>query len=160
MDFAQILDEWEKGQYKKGVDKEMTTVDDKNQKVFEKWIDSEENWKHYDKGNQDKDVDLIARREYLRKLEPEDEIDLHGLTLEQSLSQLDRFLKEALSRGLQKVLIIHGKGHHSKGKAVLPKAVLELLQESPIAGEIGTPKREKGGSGATWVIIKHHKNGR
>jgi len=154
MDFAQILDKWEKGQNRKDQDKESSEA--KSRQAFEKWINSEDNWKYYDKGDPEGEIDAVARREYLRALEPEDEIDLHGLTLEQSLSRLDRFLSEALSRKLRKVLIVHGKGHHSKGRSVLPKAVLEYLQQSPIAGELGTPRREKGGSGATWVIIKHN----
>lgn len=165
MDFAQILDKWEKGQNRKNQNEEGAnrrkessedkSSEDKSKQAFEKWINSEEHWKYYDKGEPEGEIDAVARREYLRKIEPEDQIDLHGLTLEQSLSRLDRFLSEALSRGLRKVLIVHGKGHHSKGPAVLPKAVLEYLQQSPIAGELGIPRREKGGSGATWVIIKN-----
>ncbi|HKK64268.1 MAG TPA: Smr/MutS family protein [Clostridia bacterium] len=154
MDFAQVLEEWEKGKSKKNSKPHKGETDAKSRQALERWIDSEKNWKYYDKGPSEEHIDPISAREHLRKLEPEDEIDLHGLNLEQSLTRLEQFLNEAVRRGLRKVQIVHGKGNHSKGKAVLPKAVLEYLQQSPIAGELGTPRREKGGTGATWVIIK------
>jgi DNA-nicking Smr family endonuclease len=155
MDFAQILDEWEKGRSKTKPHQREAETDGNGRQVFEQWLDKAENWKYYDKGSRETEDDPALRRQYLRKMEPEDEIDLHGLTLEESLLRLDRFLNEAVHRGLRKVLILHGKGNHSKGAAVLPKAVLAYLQNSPLAGELGSPRREKGGSGATWVIIKN-----
>ena len=154
MDFAQILEEWERGKGKKSSEPNNGVAEADSRKTLERWIDSEENWKYYDKGAPEEYIDPIEIRSYLRKMEPEDEIDLHGLNMEQSLTRLEQFLNEAVHRGLRKVQIVHGKGNHSKGNAVLPKAVLEYLQQSPIAGELGTPRREKGGAGATWVIIK------
>jgi DNA-nicking Smr family endonuclease len=154
MDFAQILEEWEKGKSPKSSKPHNGEAEAKSRQSLERWIESEENWKYYDKGTPEEYSDPIATRGYLRKMEPEDEIDLHGLSLEQSLTRLEQFLNEAVHRGLRKVQVVHGKGTHSKGKAVLPKAVLEYLQHSPTAGELGTPRREKGGTGATWVIIK------
>jgi len=154
MDFAQILEEWETGTTEKTSKPHIEEAEAKSRQALERWIESEENWKYYDKGEPEEYGDPIATRGYLRKMEPEDEIDLHGLNLEQSLTRLEHFLNEAVQRGLRKVQIVHGKGNHSKGNAVLPKAVFEYLQQSPIAGELGTPRREKGGTGATWVIIK------
>jgi len=153
MDFAQILDEWEKDKAKRRP--QHSESGEGSRKVLEEWLNSEENWKYYDKGSPEPEDDAAALRQRLRKMEPEDELDLHGLTIEESLVRLDRFLSEAVQRGLQKVLIVHGKGNHSKSGAVLPKAVVEYLQKSPLAGELGTPRRENGGSGATWVIIKN-----
>ncbi len=153
MDFAQILDDWEKGKAKRKA--QHNGAGEESRQVLEKWLDSEENWKYYDKGSPEPEDDAAAKRQRLRRMEPEDELDLHGLTIDESLVRLDRFLREAVHRGLRKVLIVHGKGNHSKSGAVLPKAVVEYLQKSPVAGEIGTPRREKGGSGATWVIIKN-----
>lgn len=155
MDFAQILDEWEKGRSKRDPNQREAAAGENGRQAFEQWLDKAENWKYYDKGSPESESDPAAKRQYLRNLEPEDEIDLHGFTVEESLVRLDRFLNEAVHRGLRKVLIVHGKGNHSHGAAVLPKAVLEYLQNSPLAGELGQPRREKGGSGATWVIIKN-----
>ncbi len=154
MDFAQILDEWEKGKSKRKPQHSADGNDSASRKVLNEWLDSEENWKYYDKGSPEPEDDPAARRRYLRNMEPEAELDLHGFSIDESLVQLDRFLSEAVQRGLQKVLIVHGKGNHSKTGAVLPKAVLEYLQNSPVAGETGSPRREKGGTGATWVILK------
>lgn len=163
MDFARILDEWEKGKAQRkpqhsAAENEVVNEDEPDsgsRRVLKEWLDSEDNWKYYDKGSTEPKADPAVRRRVLRNMEPEAELDLHGLSLDESLVQLDRFLSEAVQRGLQKVLIIHGKGNHSKTGAVLPKAVLEYLQKSPVAGELGIPRREKGGSGATWVIIKN-----
>lgn len=154
MDFAQILEEWEKGKSRKSSEPHNGEADAQSRHALQRWLESEENWKYYDKGAPEEYSDPKATRGYLRRMEPEDEIDLHGMSLEQALAGLEQFLNEALHRGLRKVQVVHGKGNHSKGEAVLPKAVFEYLQQSPIAGELGTPRREKGGAGATWVIIK------
>jgi len=140
MDFAKILDEWENT--------------GKRTRSRDNWFESDGFWDSYDKGEEEREDDKVRRREHLRMMEPEAEIDLHGLSVEEALLDLDRFLREASRRGLRKVLIIHGKGNHSKEGPVLPGAVLDLLRSSPLAGETGTAKRDKGGRGATWVIVR------
>lgn len=87
-------------------------------------------------------------------LPPEDSLDLHGLLAEEARRQVRRFLTESQARGLRKVLIIHGKGNHTKEPPVLKRVVQEELEASPIAGRTGTPARELGGSGATWAMIR------
>jgi DNA-nicking Smr family endonuclease len=55
---------------------------------------------------------------------------------------------------MEKVLLIHGKGNHSEGEAVLKRAVLQFIEKCPYAGESGQPNVELGGNGATWVLLK------
>lgn len=88
------------------------------------------------------------------RMAPQAQIDLHGMTVEEALPAVERFLAESKSQGLKKVLIIHGKGCHSEGEPVLKKEVRLFLERSPLAGAMGTPKAAQGGSGAVWVVLK------
>ena len=88
------------------------------------------------------------------KLPVEAVIDLHGLTATEAQTQLHNFFIKAHKKGLKKVLIIHGKGIHSKEEPVLKKEVMYFIEHSPIAGKHGIPGAAEGGSGAVWVAIK------
>jgi DNA-nicking Smr family endonuclease len=100
------------------------------------------------------DEDPASLRSRLRRMAPEAEIDLHGMTRAEAVSALDLFFQSARRDGLQKVLVIHGKGNHSGSGSVLPSLVREYLQKAPFAGETGKAHRTAGGSGATWVLLK------
>jgi DNA-nicking Smr family endonuclease len=94
----------------------------------------------------------------LKRLKPQRTLDLHGYTAEEASAAVDAFLKESSESGVQKVLIIHGKGYHSQqGVPVLRKVVYHCLDASPYAGERGIPERNLGGSGAVWVLLKQKK---
>lgn len=81
-------------------------------------------------------------------------LDLHGLTAAEARDALSLFFRDSASRGLAKVLVIHGKGHHSEGEPVLRKTVLRFLETSPLAGRHGTAERRQGGGGAVWVLVR------
>ena len=123
-------------------------------KMMNNWLDSEESWNNYKKDEQPVESSVGEIRSFLRKLPPEAEIDLHGKTTEESEHLLYSFLKGSSKRGLRKVLIIHGKGKHSKSGPVLGMWVKHYLESSSICGETGHPDKRDGGSGATWVILK------
>ncbi len=95
----------------------------------------------------------VGRKKLIR-MPVQQSLDLHGLTVEETEIEVENFLLQSKRAGLKKVLIIHGKGHHSAGKPVLKIEVLKLLEKSPIAGEFGTADRKDGGSGAVWVLLK------
>ena len=96
-----------------------------------------------------------ARRAELRRRRPEATLDLHGLTSDEALQRTDMFLRESKSEGKIKILIIHGKGIHTKsGESVLRDAVRAYVRSHPLAGESGVPDRDQGGEGATWVILR------
>ncbi len=90
----------------------------------------------------------------LKKMEPQAEIDLHGLSAPEAEKALHEFLAGCKSRKLKKVRIIHGKGIHSGGSSVLDKVVDNVLMESPYAGTSGYSKNRDGGTGSRWVILK------
>jgi DNA-nicking Smr family endonuclease len=87
---------------------------------------------------------LLARR-------PDAVIDLHGLRRDQARAALEEFFEKGRRRGFAKLSIIHGKGNHSQGGAVLKQMVREFIEQCPFAGESG---QGAGGSGATWVLLK------
>lgn len=141
MNFGDILNKWEKVQSHSSVKNDM-----------EKWL--EENEIH------DKDADGhksagpgLERRKLLSK-QPDDILDIHGLTSEQAWISLDSFFTKAKDNGFLKLRIIHGKGNHSQGEAILRGTVCKFIEKCPFAGQSGHEKAANGGSGATWVLLK------
>jgi len=90
----------------------------------------------------------------LRDAAPQAELDLHGMSALEAEEAIDRFIRDARSRGLSKVLLIHGKGHHSSGQPVLQRVVRDYLEKCPFTGAFGRAERARGGGGATWVRIR------
>ena len=134
MDFGDLLDQWEqtstgKGQTEKAL-YERTTHDE------------------------DESVERLDRV-HVRHRKHEAVLDLHGVLAADAEERVFSFLQQAHERNLRKVLIIHGKGYHSKsGQPVLKDLVYRCIERSPYAGAHGVPGREDGGSGAVWVAIK------
>jgi DNA-nicking Smr family endonuclease len=86
--------------------------------------------------------------------EPQATLDLHGVNSREAEQALENFVLECRRRGLQKVLIVHGKGHHSQGEPVLQGVVRRYLEKSPYTGAFGSADRKHGGRGATWVVLR------
>lgn len=142
-DFGDILNRWEssrQGGKKQAKKLDLDTLYDAYAPPVDADIDD-----HYDTDD---------REASLKHASIQASLDLHGLTAEQARSRVMEFLSSCSRRGLRKVLIIHGKGYHSKGEPVLQRVVRECLEVSVHAGKSGRPKRELGGSGAVWVMIK------
>ena len=92
------------------------------------------------------------RRSRLRRKKPDAVIDIHGLTRDEAWEELQRFFDDARRQNMEKILVIHGKGIHSQGEAVLKRVMRDFIQTCPFAGESGQGKT--GGSGVTWVLLK------
>jgi hypothetical protein len=109
----------------------------------------------YDKDSEaDAGPNAASERRRLRHKKPDAAIDIHGLTRDEAWEALDRFFSESRGNGLEKLLVIHGKGNHSAGEAVLKRMVREFIERCPFAGESGQGKAAGGGEGATWVLLK------
>ncbi len=140
-DFGDILDKWERGE----------------NNVMRKWLNEN---KVFDKdafASETALPDYHRRRllrSRLRDSEPDDIIDIHGFTAEEAQMSLEIFFLKARSSDFKKLRIIHGKGNHSNGEAVLKSIVRKFIEKCPFAGESGYEKAVNGGSGATWVLLK------
>ena len=158
MDFGEILDEWERTERDRGESsgkrRAGSALDGQGgSRALEAWIAA--------KGVDDKDAEqeagaadrgLEARR--LASLKPQATLDLHGMTVEQAEAAVASFIEGSARRGLEKVLVIHGKGLHSAGAPVLKKAAVRALEAQPLAGRFGPADRTEGGSGALWVLVR------
>jgi DNA-nicking Smr family endonuclease len=109
----------------------------------------------YDKDREDPYIQTPAekRRELVAK-RPDAVFDLHGLTRDEAWSALETFFYHSHSRGLRKILIIHGKGNHSEGDGILKRMVKQFIETCPFAGESGHGSIKSGGNGSTWVLLK------
>ena len=87
------------------------------------------------------------------------QLDLHGLTRDEAIENLDRFVKGAYNRGQKGVLVITGKGNNSPGEPVLKLAVAGWLRESgkTMVSEFVAAPRDMGGAGAFVVFLKEKK---
>ncbi|MFA7405567.1 MAG: Smr/MutS family protein [Pelobacteraceae bacterium] len=84
------------------------------------------------------------------------QLDLHGLTRDEALEALPRFLRSAQQKGQKAVLVITGKGNHSSEEPVLHQAVASWLRDAGrlIVLEFAPAPREMGGSGAYVVFLR------
>jgi len=141
VNFGDILDKWERGQSGASSQNEM-----------ESWL----------RNNKVPDKDAYLRNEQapgehrsrLMHTQPDEILDIHGLTGDNAWISLDLFFTRARSCGYKKLRIIHGKGNRSQGEAVLKITVRKFIEQCSFAGESGYEKAANGGSGATWVLLK------
>ncbi len=89
-------------------------------------------------------------------LKLDDELDLHGLTREESAIHLKEFFVNAKREGVKIVLIITGKGKHSEKGASLKPFVEKWLKTkgSKFVKNFGTAPKAHGGEGAFVVFLK------
>lgn len=87
------------------------------------------------------------------------QLDLHGLTRDEALENLDRFVRGAYHRGQKGVLVITGKGYNSPGEPVIKVAVAGWLREKGVGmvSEFIQAPNDMGGSGAFVVFLKEKK---
>lgn len=132
MDFGKILDQWDEMYGAEDFATSAEKEDDSSTMVRERG----------------------TNRKKLRKMKPQAELDLHGLTTEQAKAGIEHFIHKSVQEGLVKVQIVHGKGNHSTEKPVLPEVVRTYLEKNPQCGEFGYAHGNEGGSGAVWVLLR------
>ena len=85
----------------------------------------------------------------------EDELDLHGLILEQAKKHVRRFISDCECDGLGTVRIIHGKGLSSPGREpVLKRHILGWLKKMDTVIAVSSAMPRDGGTGAIYVLLK------
>ena len=75
-----------------------------------------------------------------------DEIDLHGLTIEEAIPLVDKFLHRAFKSRTNRVWVIHGKG-----TGALSSAMKEYLRKHPLVARCSRADGSRGGIGSTQV---------
>jgi len=78
----------------------------------------------------------------------EDVIDLHLFRPAEVADLLDNYFRECVRAGILSVRVIHGKG-----KGVLKKGVLALLEKHPLVDIFSPAPPEAGGWGSTLVTL-------
>ena len=79
------------------------------------------------------------------------ELDLHRLTVDEALLELDHYLYRAFMAGMSHVCINHGKG-----TGVLRQAVHRELKKNSLVKSFRTGGYGEGGTGVTIVEISDH----
>jgi len=89
------------------------------------------------------------------KLAIDNQIDLHGLTVNEARDYLLEFLGECEVDGSRVLLIVHGKGYSSPGaKPVIKPMVNRWLREVNNVLAFVSAKPPDGGTGAVYVLLR------
>ena len=134
-------------------------ISDKDKKDWEKFIYSNEKVPNKDLKKQNKLAVKIRS------------IDLHGYTLDQANKKIEKFITDAFSEKVNKLIVVTGKGIHSdteknpfvsKDLSILkysvPKFILNNENLMTMIREIQEAKIQDGGSGAFYIYLKKLKN--
>lgn len=102
-------------------------------------------------GVQHKTLRRLKRGHY----QPEDSLDLHGMTVDLAREILTAFLAESRQRHLRCVCVVHGKGYRSGGTApVLKNMINNWLQQHEGVVAFSSTRPADGGTGAVYVLLK------
>ena len=77
------------------------------------------------------------------------EVDLHGLTVEEAIYELDKYLDDAFLANLHQVRIIHGRG-----TGALKAGLMPYLQKHRLVASVKQADYNDGGWGVTIVELK------
>ena len=130
-------------------------ISDKDKKDWENFISNKDKLPNKDLKNQKKTFLKVKS------------IDLHGYTLEQANSAIEEFIKKSYVDGVNKLIVVTGKGLHSQNEkdpyvskdlSILKYSVPEFLSTNKslmnIIYEIKDAKIEDGGAGAFYIYLK------
>ena len=85
-------------------------------------------------------------------------LDLHGLLKDEAKAELDAFLTRSRQQGKRCVLVVHGRGLHSKDQVpVLKEALKRWMATDRFARHVlafATARAHDGGAGAVYVLLR------
>lgn len=89
----------------------------------------------------------------------DDEIDLHGMTIDVAKRELSGFIRTTIGDKVKCVLVIHGKGYHSQERAAALKSMANvwLRRNNNILG-FCSARIEDGGTGAIYALIRKRQD--
>jgi DNA mismatch repair protein MutS2 len=76
-------------------------------------------------------------------------LEVHGLTVDEALEKVDKYLDQAYTAGLPYVYIIHGRG-----TGTLQRAIHEYLRDHPHVSRFRFAEPNEGGTSVTMVYFK------
>ena len=134
-------------------------ISDKDKKDWHKFINSTEKLPNKDfKYKKNKNLKVRS-------------IDLHGYNLDEANKTIENFINKAFSENINKLIIVTGKGLHSKNEkdpyiskdlGILKYSVPEFISNNAslmnMINEITDAKIEDGGSGAFYIFLKKNKS--
>jgi DNA-nicking Smr family endonuclease len=92
------------------------------------------------------------------EIEPDREIDLHGLRREEAHRTVRAALRDAIASDERCVLVVHGRGSRSEDEAVLREALPGWLAEPPHGAQVlafAAAADRRGG--ATYVLLRRQR---
>jgi DNA-nicking Smr family endonuclease len=85
-------------------------------------------------------------------------LDLHGQSRAEAKAEVDRFLRRSREQGKRCVLLVHGRGLHSKDQVpVLKEALRSWLATARFGRHVlafATARPQDGGAGAVYVLLR------
>ena len=133
-------------------------ISDKDKKDWNNFIDSSDQLPN-------KDLDREEKKTYKTR-----SIDLHGYTLDEANKIIENFINKAFSENINKLIIVTGKGLHSKNDkdpyvskdfGILKNSVPEFILNNKVLmnliSEIKVATIEDGGEGAFYIFLKKKK---
>ena len=85
-------------------------------------------------------------------------LDLHGRSRAEARTEVDAFLRRSREQGKRCVLLVHGRGHHSKDQVpVLKEALRSWLATARFGRHVlafATARPQDGGAGAVYVLLR------
>lgn len=85
-------------------------------------------------------------------------LDLHGMTRAEAKARLEQFVGEVRLKGLRCVLVVTGRGLHSKDQIpVLKEGVQQWLSRGRVARQVlafTSAQPKDGGAGAVYVLLR------
>jgi len=132
-------------------------ISDKDKEDWENFLNNKEKIPNKDFLNKKK-----IRQEKIKK------IDLHGYTIEEANTAVEKFIKKCFDESVTKIIMITGKGlrsknvenpYLSKDLSILKYSVPEFIENNKnltqMIIETTDAKIEDGGSGAFYVYLKN-----
>lgn len=83
---------------------------------------------------------------------PKLELDLRGMTVDEGVAHVERYLDRATRAGLPFVRLIHGKG-----TGALRRAIREMLKANPLVRAFESGSEAEGGDGVTIVYLNDER---
>lgn len=99
----------------------------------------------------------IQGNKYQHLSGPQATYDFHGkgmLRKEEIYELAAGFIRKSFQQGLRKVLVITGKGMHSKDGPVIGPLLQEYLPTLPEVQSVTVARRDRGGEGALEITLE------